>query len=382
MLLAFTAGIRAASAHDFTLEGHFKDMSSVPSVVYLVYDDVHGVKTMDSAVVKDNAFHFSGSVDFAMQVRLVTKPMDWKASMLVPYAERADFILGKGKTEFVATGELDKFVVDGPGAVAQKDYKDAMKETQRVADSLKAVMATDAFKTDKQVQFNVRIRISNMFIPMTDQLTDYLRHNPSTPAGLVIMEMLSGSSWVHTETIDSLIDLMPVESRPVAKDMVAAANEKKRAEAAAKAEKEAKTAVGTAAAEITQLTPEGKSVSLSSFRGKYVLLDFWASWCGPCRAENPNVVKAYNEYRDKGFTVLGVSLDGASMKDKWIAAINHDGLVWTQISDLKGWENEAAKAYGVASIPQNFLIDPNGVIIAKNLRGDALQAKLAELFKK
>jgi peroxiredoxin len=382
LLLAFAAGSRAANANDFILEGHFNDMPSVPAVVYLVYDDVHGAKTVDSAVVKDNAFRFSGNVDFAMQVRLLTKPMEWKASMTAPYAERADFILGEGRTEFVATGGLDKFVVEGPGAQAHKDYKEAMKETQRVADSLKAIMASDSFKTDKQVQFNVRIRISNMFIPMTDQLTDYLRRNPSTPAGLVIVEMLSSSSWVHAGTIDSLIDLMPADSRPFAKDMVASANGKKRAEAAAMAAKEAKTAVGTAAADFVEATPEGKKVALSSFRGKYVLLDFWASWCGPCRAENPNVVKAYNEYRDKGFTVLGVSLDGASMKDKWVAAIRHDGLVWTQISDLKGWDNEAAKAYGVASIPQNFLIDPNGVIIAKNLRGDALQAKLAELFKK
>lgn len=126
----------------------------------------------------------------------------------------------------------------------------------------------------------------------------------------------------------------------------------------------------------------GKLVSLKDFRGKYVLLDFWASWCGPCRAENPNVVKAYQQFKDKGFTVLGVSLDQPGAKSSWLAAIQHDGLNWTQVSDLNYFSSAAAKQYHIESIPANFLIDPKGNIIARNLRGEALQKKLAEVLPK
>jgi len=198
----------------------------------------------------------------------------------------------------------------------------------------------------------------------------YLTQNPNSPIGLYVLEQYAGYD-IDANKVESLFKKLSVANRNLPSGIAF----KKRIETAKK------TGIGAYAMNFTQNDTLEKPVSLSDFKGKYVLLDFWASWCGPCRAENPNVVKAFNNYKDKNFTVLSVSLDRPGKKQSWLDAIHKDGLAWTHVSDLKFWDNAVAKEYGIRAIPQNLLLDPSGKIIAKNIRGEELEKKLDEVIK-
>ncbi|BAV06953.1 Peroxiredoxin [Filimonas lacunae] len=201
----------------------------------------------------------------------------------------------------------------------------------------------------------------------------YIDQHPESPYALnAIKDLDNGAFIIHAEVVDPLFKkLSPAVQQSEAGKAFAARIEKARL-----------LGIGQMGPVFSAPDTTGKAVSTRDFKGKYVLVDFWASWCKPCRAENPNVLKAYEKYKDKNFTVLGVSLDNEKAKEAWLKAIHDDAMPWTQISDLKGWSSPAAELYDVHAIPQNYLLDPSGKIVAKNIRGEQLHTALETILGK
>ena len=372
----------AQTSDTFTINGKL-GTTGAPAKVYLIYQ-LGANNVVDSANVANGSFSFTGSVLNPVNATLA---VDYKGIGLAKYVQQNYPDGGPSKT----ADDLNLFLEKGTITVSSKDSiskaqitgsplnDDNRKLTLQLAvinKKAQALMAEAKAATPEQqkapdFQSRLQARYKNIQAEQKAALKNFITNNPNSYLSLLAINSVGGPAPDPSE-IEPLYNGLSQSL----KDTETGKNLKHGIDGLKV------TAIGSIAPDFVQNDTNGAPVKLSSFRGKYVLLDFWASWCGPCRQENPNVVRNYNKYKAKNFTVLGVSLDKPEGKSAWLAAIKNDGLIWTQVSDLKFWNNEAAALYQVSSIPQNYLIDPDGKIIAKNLRGEDLDAKLQELLGK
>jgi peroxiredoxin len=369
LFLIFPAAAFAQSpAKEFNVKGKLESFKPVDKVFFGYRDGDN--YTRDSSTLKNGEFTFKGTVSeptvAMLSIRYEKQPGEERAKQ-----EGMSFFLEPAKIMIKAKDSIKSNKVTGSAGQADLEkLQKAQEEFRPALDKLYEEYGIAKKASNKEEMAKLEEKMNEVDDQMKEKVYGTFLHQHSTsPLALYALQQYAG--WeIDPAKVEPLYNALPATQ----KDRVSAKALKDLIDIAKK------TAVGSYAMDFTQEDTLGKPVSLSSFKGKYVLVDFWASWCGPCRAENPNVVKTFNKYKDKNFTVLGVSLDRPTGKEKWMKAIHDDGLAWNHVSDLKFWDNEAAKQYGIRAIPQNVLIDPQGKIIAKNLNGEKLDKKLSELL--
>jgi peroxiredoxin len=345
LLLAVLQLTIAAAQKRAVVEGHIEGMPAGAKVFILS----NNVYWKDSAIVKDNRFQFN-----------LRSPLPGSYNIRLS----RDFERGKWQDFYIDEGRLviesknasffDSQVSGSPYAIELNRYFHALNADSTYSYLLKNIRSAEDVKKRNALKVILA--------------TQWIRENPrSTINAYVLATDVKGN--IDSEQLRKLVEALPAKSREdiFARNMLLELRAPQT------------TALGKIAPDFTQADTSGRPVSLKKFRGTYLLIDFWASWCEPCRAENPNLKNAFEKLKSRGLMVLGVSLD--MDKKSWIQAIRQDKLNWAHVSDLNFWENAAVKLYGIQSVPANVLIDPTGRIIAKDLRGPGLEAQLSALIK-
>src|SRR6187402_1354409 len=376
LVISLLTSCKDKNGKSFTVSGILHNAPS--KVVYIEESDITtGKKTLkdSSSIAADGRFSISlnASRDAVCNLRLQNEPSPFvtiindaaKISLDVDFNKRTDFYTVTGSK---ASKSIQEYLAKISGM--QRDRFNIYFQT----DSIKrnngdSALAQSLTKQEKQISTDEKTYTQQIVQQATNSsLALFIL---STYQGMARDPNFRVNGFTDTEVVALLTDVL--NKFPERTDIAGIRN-------SVEASIPKTLWVGKTAPEISLPDTEGRTVKLSSFRGKYVLVDFWASWCGPCRRENPNVVQAFNQFKNKNFTILGVSLDRPGQKENWIKAIKEDNLTWTHISDLKFWQSEVVPVYQLSGIPFNVLVDPDGKVVAENLRGGALGQKLQELL--
>ena len=350
LLLSIVAASIAQSGYKVT--GTVEGMPDGKAIIATVNGS--SLDTLAKADVKNGSFEFTGNVSEPTGAYIMVIGQRGAIPFML---ENANITVNAGQAGLTVTGSEGQKIYDQFMAINTTTQQEAMKLQQEY----------QAANGDQAKMQAVQEAYAKLMTDAQAKETELIKANPDSYVSTFVI--VSGMGQMEYEQLKERYNLLGEKAKASAQGKAIAAQ-------IAKLES---TAIGQIAPNFTITTPEGESISLYDIKGKVKLIDFWASWCGPCRGENPHVVEIYKEYHPKGLEIFGVSLD--NNKEAWVKAIADDGLVWKHGSDLKGWQSAPAQLYSVSGIPHTVLLDENNKIIAKNLRGDELKQKIAELLK-